>query len=299
MALSPINGKNRVKGVHEARVLRYLKPCVCSSAAVGACGLSKTKRHIGGCLLTAIGCGLLGPLGSYGELELAARLAYWALGVSFHWAGGLLIFDLLTRYAGARDWSPEWLVALAIAALLTAPGVAVVLLLQQVFGHDPTMLPVWGLALAVFGMSFVGALIAYLLIERPTWRADKAGAPSPATGFRHRLGPEHADADLLYLQAQDHYIRAVTSAGSAMILMRLRDAVAELSDQDGMQVHRSFWVAYSAISEFRRNEGRAVLALENGDEVPVGRTFLAALADRGFSPERRPGASPAKRLARR
>ena len=58
--------------------------------------------------------------------------------------------------------------------------------------------------------------------------------------------------------------------------MRLADAVAELGDQ-GLQVHRSFWVANRHVTELFRREGRTVVQVTGGMEVPVSRTFLAAV----------------------
>lgn len=46
---------------------------------------------------------------------------------------------------------------------------------------------------------------------------------------------------------EDRYLRIHTDGGSDLILMRLRDAVGELAGADGLQVHRSFWVARAAV----------------------------------------------------
>jgi DNA-binding LytR/AlgR family response regulator len=65
--------------------------------------------------------------------------------------------------------------------------------------------------------------------------------------------------------------------GSALVLMRLRDAVALLGDLEGMQVHRSWWVARAAVEDVLR-EGRNVrLRLPRGLEAPVARAKVADL----------------------
>ena len=101
--------------------------------------------------------------------------------------------------------------------------------------------------------------------------------PAPATppySIFHRL-PRRLGTDLIYLTVDDHYVKAHTRAGSAILLMRFVDACAELSDR-GLQVHRSYWVAKRYMKRLVRRDGRTVLRLVTGEEIPVSRTYLAA-----------------------
>ena len=50
-----------------------------------------------------------------------------------------------------------------------------------------------------------------------------------------------------------------------------------------MQVHRSWWVAKDGVSETRRDNGKLVLVLKNGTDVPVSRTYQAAAKDAGLA----------------
>ena len=88
---------------------------------------------------------------------------------------------------------------------------------------------------------------------------------------------------LIYLKVEDHYVKAYTPAGSGLILMRFADAVAELSAH-GLQVHRSYWVAKPYMKRVMPKDGRTVLRLTTGQDIPVSRTYLhavrAALGDR-------------------
>lgn len=111
-----------------------------------------------------------------------------------------------------------------------------------------------------------------------------SAVPSPPTAkgvaelgarFLDRL-PAALGRDVLYLKVTGHYINVVTTGGSGALLMRFADAVAELGDA-GMQVHRSFWVAYRHISGLARRGERTVVCLVHGEEVPVSRTFVAAV----------------------
>jgi len=64
--------------------------------------------------------------------------------------------------------------------------------------------------------------------------------------------------------------------------MRLGDAIEELQGLEGAQVHRSWWVARAAIADVRRGDGRAVLTLVSGAEVPVSRTYAPQLRAAGW-----------------
>ena len=81
------------------------------------------------------------------------------------------------------------------------------------------------------------------------------------------------ERDLLALEMEDHYLRIHTVLGSDLILLRLRDALAELGSERGRQVHRSWWVAEGAVATIERSAGRLMLKLRNGVDVPVSKTF--------------------------
>ena len=116
---------------------------------------------------------------------------------------------------------------------------------------------------------------------QPTTRATAAPAPRqpvaaavPPYSIFDRL-PRRLGTDLVYLTVDDHYVEAHTRAGSAILLMRFSDACAELSDR-GLQVHRSYWVAKRYMKRLVRRDGRTVLRLLTGEEIPVSRTYLSA-----------------------
>ena len=121
-------------------------------------------------------------------------------------------------------------------------------------------------------------------VDTPPETAAPAPAAAPVPPFFRRI-PAHLGDELLALGAEDHYLRVITPLGSDLILMRLSDALDELGDAAGMQVHRSWWVAHGGVETLRRDGGKAVLVLRNGGEVPVSRTYLAAVRDRLSLPQ--------------
>jgi hypothetical protein len=102
-----------------------------------------------------------------------------------------------------------------------------------------------------------------------------------------RLPTRLRAAKLIALEAEDHYLRVHTDAGSDLILLRLSDAIAETGVLAGAQCHRSWWVARSAVAGASRRGAGAILTLTNGLEVPVSRSHLPSLrADGWLRPER-------------
>ena len=89
-------------------------------------------------------------------------------------------------------------------------------------------------------------------------------------------------AELYAIQSEDHYLRIHTSAGQEMILMRLADAVRELAGVEGLQTHRSWWVAKQGLADVVKGDGRLTLKLKSGAEAPVSRTFAKTVKDAGW-----------------
>ena len=88
---------------------------------------------------------------------------------------------------------------------------------------------------------------------------------------------------MLALSSEDHYVRAHSDISTTLILIRLRDAVAELgSAAEGMQVHRSWWVSRAAVTGHKRSDRAMRLILRNGLEVPVSRERIPLLKASGW-----------------
>lgn len=79
------------------------------------------------------------------------------------------------------------------------------------------------------------------------------------------------------LHADDHYIHVHTNSGRGMIKYRFADAIAELGTETGLQVHKSWWISYSAVAALERQGGRYVVRLDGGEAIPVARSYVAAV----------------------
>jgi len=87
---------------------------------------------------------------------------------------------------------------------------------------------------------------------------------------------------VLCLQMEDHYVRVHRASGSSLELMPLHEAVRRFGAADGLQVHRSWWVAAAAVTQAERDMRNWRLRLTNGTTVPVARNRIAAIRARGW-----------------
>ena len=84
---------------------------------------------------------------------------------------------------------------------------------------------------------------------------------------------------ILCLEMEDHYVRVHTDRGSALVLLRLSDAISEVQPVQGRQVHRSWWVSDAAVESFERNGRTGALRLSNGARAPVSQRYLRSVED--------------------
>jgi len=239
--------------------------------------------------VTAVGVALalLGPFGTFLNGGLGVRLAYW---IGLLWIS--ILFYLPSLWAGFRlsfrfDL-PPWFALAAAVVIASVPMAGVsrfaarLVWTRFVAGMSP--LDWYGETVIVAGpLCFTYAAAKGLLRTRRPGRSDAPEPISPPKDedasrlrFLARL-PPRLGRDLLCLQMEDHYVRAHTAAGSDLILIPLHQAVAELGGLEGLQVHRSWWVARHAVMDVER-DGRSVrLKLRNGVTAPVSRRAVAAL----------------------
>lgn len=227
--------------------------------------------------LVGVVAGLTGPFNTYSELGAPLRLLYWLLVAALTYAVGLVGGRLLAGWLvpGKR---PLWLHVPVMAVGGAIPVTLAVLGLNALFGLSG-LFDGWA-ALALLAYCFCIALVVIALLDgllAPMLRDRAAPAPNPASPpILDRL-PHDLRAPLTHMSASDHYVEVFTSKGSALVLIRLSDAMRETGGTRGFQVHRSHWVARDAIKGLRRVEGRPVIELVSGARLPVSRSFLAPL----------------------
>ncbi len=247
-------------------------------------------RLIGASLVVG---GLLAFFAPFGtdEMPIGLRFAYWPPIILV----GTLIGYGLTRWSQSWTWLPErsiWRAPL-LATLVAAPMTAIVLLANSIF-FGAVLTPVtwlwmfgivWVISAAMTALSslIVTAHQAEVMAFHPAAEpVAPAAAPPPRARFLDRL-PEKIRGGALYaVEAEDHYLRAHTSKGSDLILMRMADAEAELEGVEGLRVHRSWWVARAGVTAARREGDRIILTLKSGAEAPVSRANVSAVRSAGW-----------------
>lgn len=270
--------------------------------------------HLAGFLVTVALLAHLGPFGTWASLGVSDRLVFWAVAVGINWLCANIVFSVTLRAFFARGWSP-W-VGLVLASLLTSvPGTgAVWLVVAAYLDYRPSGIEgLFGLYTQVAVLQLMIGSLVFHFIERSLRQREAAADPPPPGAASERVAPSgrppdlagaasgsgepaaaapapallarlsaRSQGDLLHLRMQDHYVEVHTERGMEMLLLRFRDALREVEDVDGMQVHRSHWVARAAVDRVERRAGRVSLRLVNGSRVPVSRSFAPALKARGW-----------------
>jgi len=229
---------------------------------------------------TAVGLtlGAIGPFGSYLNGTFLTRTAYWVVCL---WGGWLAIgvsVPILKRWADDRAiavwvWTPPTIAVLNLVPAFLSRALAV--RLWPVVGETGP-LEWYGQCLVLSTLSTVGMLWAT--------RSQTAPPPTPdttSTDPRDRL-PPRLGRTVLCLQMEDHYVRVHTPLGSALVLMSLSQAIAGLKDIEGVQTHRSWWVARAAITGVIEDGRKLRLRLTDGLEAPVSRARVGALRQDGW-----------------
>ena len=166
------------------------------------------------------------------------------------------------------------------AAIISLP---VTLVLMVFFNSAPWQLIYFLMQYAyVLVISLIVTSAAYLLDLLKDKDAGDNDDRDPIAGFLERLPVKFRTAELYAISSEDHYLRVHTSLGEELILMRLADAVRELSKVDGLQVHRSWWVAKIGVTNEKKADGRSFLILPTGTEVPVSRSYRTRAKDVGL-----------------
>lgn len=238
------------------------------------------------CAVTGVVLGAVGPFGSFFNDGLAVRIGYWTavlvisgavFGAAIRWAWP----RMPRRRVPLRFWLPMLIVVASGPTAVISRIIAVVLWpgIRQRVGW----IEWYGQALLI-GAVYV-ALYALLRMRtsaaatRTSAAATRADEGDP--GFARTL-PAGLGRDLICLQMEDHYVRVHTTRGSQLVLMSLSQAVSGLKGVEGLQTHRSWWVARAAIVGVVEDGRNLRLALSGGLTAPVSRGRVANLRAAGW-----------------
>lgn len=232
-------------------------------------------------LLALVGL-LMAELGPYRTLEAPQplRTAYWLLAV----LGSGLAGILADRFLGARVRG-FWLRIAVVSLAITPPVTLYIYGLNAVMLDLPRrwwLLPqlAWQVLVVMLLLTTLRALLWRRVVETRTIVVPPL--PDAEREFRLRLSAKRRTARLIAIEAEDHYVRVHTDAGSELVGMRFSEAVDELSRAYGYRLHRSWWVAADALESVRWTRGSGEARLSGGLVAPVSRGYAATLKEAGW-----------------
>jgi len=238
--------------------------------------LQRWRLPLGIWVILSVLAGVAGPFGTFEALGPMPRLAYWIGITGMSVAAGVVLVRVSASLPEPR----------AVAARL-AGGLVLAL---AIHGINAAVFDGWGgwndllymAGLVVLVALMVEAAARLLVPAAPHAPPGRSGdAASTVSTFLRRLPPDRR-GPLVRIEAQDHYLKVVTAAGQALILMRLGDAEAELTGAGGLRVHRSHWIMTGQATGHRRHRGRDLIVMADGAEVPVSRSHRPAARAAGL-----------------
>ncbi len=223
-----------------------------------------------------------GPFGTIDQLGFAERLGFWLTVHFVTWTIALTSVALVSVWH--EDNSRIGLVQTVIGCCLATPfiGIAVSAIRTLVLSEPISITSVFWQMVQALPVAIIIGIVAYFFFQPAQSPSSDSERRSPDARLLLRLPPEKR-GELLYMSMQDHYVEIVTARGRELVLLRLADAINEAGSATGIQVHRSHWAAFSAISSIRRDGGKSSLVMSDGTELPVSRTYAKALRDAGFA----------------
>lgn len=250
-------------------------------------------------IMVSIGL-LLGYLGPFGSASVLGSTAYiywvsvcligfWIYGPTVHFGNIVL-----------QKYLPSYIARVSLATLVASIVMSTIVpvLTLAFFPYERTWFDLFVDAIPqTFAVGGAITVISVLEMRRHDQKlqlqaseqrlaeqalTSKADDPLTTAGPLLEQLPANKRGELLAIETQDHYLKVYTDKGHHLILMRLKDALTLLKDYPGLQVHRSWWVASSAITAIEKADRKTWLVLSNDIKAPVSRTFTADVKKLGW-----------------
>lgn len=187
------------------------------------------------------------------------------------WPGAITVIG--SGIIGALAFTP---IAMGIDALFEAPNDIADegSLLQRAFEEFA------GFVLPVTTVWFLINARRLLQLSVPKLKEDTPRQVPQLSGEERafwELVPAALGHDLVALSAEQHYLRVYTSKGETLILFALGRAIAATERFNGLQVHRSHWVALAHVVELQGTRRNMKCRLTNGLTVPISRANVQTI----------------------
>lgn len=240
------------------------------------------RRVLASMAVVALLLGVAGPFGTFEDLGLGARLAYWAAIVISTYGLGYAASAVVASLLGGRLRQP-WTRALVFGAFIGMPvTLAVMAVNLAAFGSTGIAPPSLWLQCTLIGMGVIAIGEILGASRRAPAVAASVAAPEPPNPPILDRVPLPARGALWALVVQDHYVEIVTERGKTLVLMRLGDAIREVGATPGVQIHRSHWVALPAVARVVKTDGKAAVELPDGRRLGISRGYMEAARQAGL-----------------
>lgn len=238
------------------------------------------KQTVLSLLVASAICVMSGPFGTTQSFGVLARTTYWTLIVFTTYGIGVFCYVMAHLQPGATRRTT------VIAAIAAGVGIASWTTVLNIYAipNFPTTLSERGIVFVTsFVIAFVLAVALYFLL--PSGQNTPEPPAKRDIALLDRL-PFEKRGSLISLHAEDHYVRVETVKGSELTLMRLADAIQLAQPVNGVQVHRSHWVALDQVTGYDKTDGTWTVLLCDGRRVPVSRGYRADAITAGIIPAR-------------
>lgn len=223
-----------------------------------------------------------GPYGTAERLAAVPRLGFWLVLHAVAWGIAVVTIGVVNALLAGRI--PSLLRRMALGTVIAGipVGLATEAISLLTFGGAPTLSTI---AESIATGLLLSALFCGLTVMTMSSRQAEAPSPAPVPEERsdvpllRRLKPENR-GPILHMSVADHYTEVTTSRGRELILLRFSDALEELGGTEGLQVHRSHFIADSHVERLLRGDGRLAVLLKDGREIPVSRSRAEAVRGR-------------------
>jgi len=221
--------------------------------------------------------GLIDPLGSLDCCSLVHRVELWMIVIGAMMVLGTTVRVTLRVICRSHSVACNVLVVAGIVCLL------------MMYPMNAVATEFWGTHSSPHGYTEVVFVLFVTALGLGSHSDVKDQAVPDSDTPMAQIAPRLAQrldpalrGELLAITVRDHYVDVLTTAGKSSLLLRLSDAVAEAEGVPGAQVHRSHWVAWSAVTGIEREGTRVYLRLNHDQRIPVSRNHRAILVERGL-----------------
>ncbi|NRA89078.1 MAG: LytTR family transcriptional regulator [Rhizobiales bacterium] len=227
-------------------------------------------------LIIALILAQIAPYNSNDISNFGLRFLYWASICSVSWFAWVIINSWLEN---KLKW-PYFFVGALVTFLMTIPLTAYIIILTTfVFNHtlSPQFMTIFWVE--VIATSLCIYVLIYVIVANLTKTDQTKDNTTPNPHFL-----KNTKGKLLYIKAEDHYLRIVTSHQNKLILYKLSDAIHQLntSDIEGMPIHRSYWVTKFAIKNHVKDGRKNLLQLINEEQLPISTTYIKQLKSKAY-----------------